>query len=264
MRRINLSQAVALVALLPCVALATPNPNSAVVKERIFNDCGSTVLTSTNLYPASIDISETLQGCVGGFANLHNWRLSEDGATAVAFSNGDGFRLVFDLEMSGAGRGEAGLSVSPWFSQDVDGRFNVRNTDGEVACFGGRLPFYSFTGSHGVVYTGGVIRLQVTYLPNGLAMVDPGTIEYEVEYNASSYSSGPLPFDEGNPAEDPPFGLWGILNEARVGGYVQHFISQAPEGSNLTVNWSNIAYEKFNPPVPTEETSWGRVKQLYR
>ena len=56
-----------------------------------------------------------------------------------------------DVTLSGTGDGEAGLQISPWWSPNVDGRFNVRTPDGEVACFGGRLPFYSFTGDQGRV-----------------------------------------------------------------------------------------------------------------
>ena len=76
-------------------------------------------------------------------------------ATAQLFANNGGFRFSADLTISGDGEGEAGLQISPWWSQLVDGVFNVRTTDGEIACFGGRLPFYSFTGSHGVTYVKG-------------------------------------------------------------------------------------------------------------
>lgn len=263
MKRINLAGLAALATLLPVVAMASPNPNSAVVRPRIFNDCPGTTLGSTNNYPSLISISEQLQGCGGGFANLHNWRLSEDGVNPVVFNNGDGFHLEFDLEISGTSECEAGLSVAPWWAQDIDGRFNVRVPDGEVACFGGRLPFYSFTGNHGLVYAGGPIRLAVTYTPNDLSPSNPATIEYEATYGANTYSSGPLPFDEGNPTEDPPYGLWGMLNDARVGGYMQHFVTRTPDGTESTVSWSNIVYEPIQPPVAVEKTSWGRVKGLY-
>ena len=116
------------------------------------------------------------------------------------------------------GIGEAGLQVTPWWSQNVDGRFNVRSTDGEIACFGGRLPFYSFTANHGLHYVpGDLIHLEIVYDPNDLTVSDPATIEYKLSYQGTDYTSGILPFDEGNPAENPPHGVWGILNDARVG-----------------------------------------------
>jgi hypothetical protein len=91
-----------------------------------------------------------------------------------------------------------------------------------VAAFGGRLPFYNFTANHGVTYAAGTtIHQRMIYQPNGLSQGSPGTIEYIYTDASGTYSSGPLAFDEGNPNEDPPYGLWGILNDARVGGMVQ-------------------------------------------
>lgn len=244
------------------MASATPNVDGAIVKERIFNDCPTSILTTANNYPASIEIDDQVLDCAG-FANLHNWRLAEGGAEAV-FNNDSAFSLSFDLVISGTADGEAGVSVAPWWSQDVDGRFNVRSTDGEIACFGGRLPFYSFTANDGINYVkGDTIHLSITYLANGLNMADPATIEYGVMYGGSSYTSGPLPFDEGNPAEDPPYGLWGMLNDGRVGGYVQEFLQAGNPNAALNTVYSNILYTNLKP-VSVESQSWGGVKALYR
>ena len=83
------------------------------------------------------------------------------------------------------------------------------------------MPFYSFN-NHvpPVTYAKGeTIRLGVIYDPHSLTELDPGTIEYVVIKDQVTYSSVPVAFDMGNPDEDPPHGLWGILNDARVGGY---------------------------------------------
>src|SRR5439155_13171387 len=109
---------------------------------RVFNDCFSSTVTTMNNYPVLLSIEDDLN-CTSGFANLHNWRFSEDGTNAAVFNNGDSFRVTADLVISGTGGAEAGLQRCPWWSQDVDGRFNVRVPDGEIACFGGRLPVYS-------------------------------------------------------------------------------------------------------------------------
>ena len=253
---------VALVAttMAPTIATATtPAPNSAVIQTRIFNDCPTSILTETNSYPSLISILDERLDC-GGFANLHNWRFSEDGVTPVDFDNDSNFTFGASLTISGTADGEAGLQVSPWFSQDVDGRFNIRTTDGEIACFGGRLPFYSFTGDHGLVYVKGTtIELSITYLANDLTAMDPATIEYRVEYGGSSYTSGQLAFDEGNPAEDRPYGLWGILQEARVGGHVQPFLQAGNPDAALQAEWGDIFFES-NDPVPVEQTTWGKIK----
>jgi len=251
--------AIALAGLAPQSGAVSPIPNSAVIHTRIFNDCPSSTITTVNNYPSSIIIDDALN-CVTGFANLHNWRFSGNGVDPLVFNNGDGFRYCADLLITGTGHGEAGLQLCPWWTQDVDGRLNVRTTDGEVACFGGRLPFYSFTAQHGIHYVkGNPIHLEIKYDPNSLSQADPGTIEYTVTYQAQTYQSGPLAFDQGNPAEN--HGTWGILNDARVGGHTQPFIQANP--SNLRAAWSNICYEDLGT-VPVEPKTWGGIKATYR
>lgn len=243
------------------VVLATPDPTSVVVHERIFNDCPGSTLTTTNNYPALVAFDDQHLSC-NGFANLHNWHFSEDGIDDAVFNNGDHFRFSADLVIDGTGNGEAGLQVAPWWSHNVDGRFNVRSTDGEIACFGGRLPFFSFTGTYGINYVKGeVIGLEVIYRPNDLSETNPATIEYIVNYG-SSYSSGELPFDMGNPAEDPPYGLWGMLNDARVGGYCQLFMEPGVD-VGVRVEWRSIGYENLSGPTPVVETSWGAIKSKF-
>ncbi len=251
-----------LIVLATVAEAATPNPTSAVLKTRIFNDCPTSILTTSNAYPASIVIDDQDLEC-GGFANLHNWRFSEDGSSAVNFDNNAAFAFGADLLITGTG-GEAGLSVAPWWSQDIDGRFNVRSTDGEIACFGGRLPFYSFTASQGISYTAGdVIHLGIMYQPHANTMEEPAEITYLVNYNGMSYSSGPIAFDEGNTAEDPPYGLWGMLNDAQVGGYCQMFLQAGNANAGVHVEWTNITYEPMEI-VAAEQSSWGKVKSLYK
>jgi hypothetical protein len=200
-----------------------------------------------NGYPGVICIQDQVLDCFG-FANLHVWRFSEDGVTPRMFSNGSIFSFGADLMITGTSDGEAGLQISPWWSPSVDGRFNVRSTDGEIACFGGRLPFYSFTGSHGINYVKGTsIHLSMMYLPNLLSSDNPGTIEYRVDYEGASYSSGPLPFDEGNPAEDPPHGVWGILSPAYAGGHFQAFLQGGNPEAEAKACWSNISFEEIIP-----------------
>jgi len=92
---------------------AAPNPNSAVVVPRIFNDCAGSTLSITNDYPTCITIDDQNVGCVGG-ANLHAWRFSEDGANPLVFNNGDSFRFAADVTISGTGDAEAGLQITPW------------------------------------------------------------------------------------------------------------------------------------------------------
>jgi hypothetical protein len=256
-----------LIALLAVTALclagttwATPNVNSAVLNLRVFNDCPTSILTTDNSYPALISIQDEIN-CTGGFANLHNWHFSEDGVNDAVFNNDSWFRYSADLVISGTGEGESGLQVAPWWAQNVDGRFNVRTTDGEIACFGGRLPFYTFTGNYGLHYVkGDLIHLEIIYIPNDLTQANPATIEYKLIYNNVAYTSGQLAFDEGNPNEDPPYGLWGMLNDGRVGGHFQVFIAN---GGTIRADWSNIEFQDLGA-TPVESTTWGRIKGMYR
>jgi hypothetical protein len=244
-------------------ASATPPIDGVVYDFYVFADCPiSGAVASVDNYPIQITIDDPSMVCPEGYANLHDWTLSADGGgTAADFQNGAAFKLSAVMTLSGDADGEAGLRISPWWSQLVDGRFNVRTTDGEIACFGGRLPFFSFTETFSINYVKGTpIFLEVTYLPNSLSMANPATIEYKLTYQGSMYTSGPLPFDEGNPAEDPPYGLWGMLNQTWVGGYVQPFIQS---GTSFTADWQDICFQDLLP-VQTEESSWGELKDLYR
>ena len=246
-------------------ALATDVPSGAVVVERIFDDSFASILTVDNSYPLMISINDEAAGPLG-WANLHAWRFSSDGATAHEFANTDGFMFSSDVTLSGTGDGESGLQLRPWWSES-DGRFNVRTPDGEVACFGGRLPFYSFTGSNGVSYVKGTtVHLAIIYRPNvDMNEANPATIEYTYDDGANSYSSGQLPFDEGNPAEAPEHGSWGILSPAQAGGHMQfNNMVGAGEGANFNVVWGNITFTDLGSVVATEESSWGGVKALFR
>ena len=83
--------------------------------------------------------------------------------------------------------------------------------EGEIACFGGALPFYSFTANHGITYVRGTtIHLEVTYRANDLFSDYPATIQYHVIYNGNTYDSPVMTFGEQNGARSAiPRSLWG-------------------------------------------------------
>ncbi|MBY0262144.1 MAG: hypothetical protein K2Q20_07350 [Phycisphaerales bacterium] len=232
--------AIAAVGASSAVVLATPAINSAVLNTRVFNDNPGSTLATTNSYPSLVQFNDS--NLTTGFANRHNFRLSTNSSTGAVFNNADSFIFSTDVTITGPGNAEAGINVSPWYSQNVDGTFNLRTSDGEVAIFGGRLPFYSFTSSNGITYTKGTtVRLGVEYNANGLSSSSPGSIRYS--YN--NVQSPWLAFDEGNPAEGVVYGNWGILEQARVGGYTQILGSPSgPQGNVAT--FGNI----FFVPAP--------------
>lgn len=249
---------------LATAAFATPLPNSAVLHTRVFDDCPISILSTVNAFPALVQISDQNQPpqpLCAGFANLHTWRFSTDGLNAIQFLNGDAFEYSCTMTLDGIGEG--GLNLSPWFSPDVDGLFNVRTTDGEIACFGGRMPFFTFTGAFALVYANNTpIQLGITYLPRGLSAVSPAQIVYNIRYASINYTSGLINFDEGNILEDPPHGLWGALNPWYAGGHMKMFAFPAAQPHGITGSWRDIQYS--TAPVPAKKSSWSTLKKLYR
>lgn len=264
MRRITTTASVLAAACLTLVssALATPLPNSAVLHLRVFNDCPTSVLTTSNLFPGTIQISDqnAVAPFCAGFANLHTWRFSTDGVNAIQFQNGDAFGYSCTLVLNGVGEG--GLSLAPWWSPDADGLFNVKTTNGEIACFGGRMPFFTFTGAFGLTYANNTpIQLGITYIPNGLSSASPAQVVYNVRYASINYTSGLLAFDQGNPAENPPHGLWGALNPWYAGGHMKMFVQLIGQPHGIVGTWSDIQYT--TNPVSTAKSTWGQLKKLY-
>jgi hypothetical protein len=239
-------------------AYASPDVDSAIIKTRLWNDDSDSVLTTFNNYPTLITIEDTVldgDGMGGEFANRHNFRLSDNGGVSEAvFMNDHGFAFSADVTITGTGNAEGGLNLSPWWSQDFDGVFMLRTDDGEISCWGGRLPFYNFTAEQGLSYTkGDTVNLGFVYNPHSLTELDPATIEYKITMGGTDYTSGPLAFSEGNPDEDPPYGLWGMLNDARVGGW---FLPKIVVGDPL--NGARIDFENmFYVPEPATVTLIG-------
>ena len=245
-------------------ALATPHMNGAVVKTRLWNDCPISVLNVINNYPAQIQFDESQLICFG-WANLHNWTFSADGgATPAVLMNGDSFGFAATLTISGGNvnGAEAGLRLGPWWSQDTDGRFNVRIPDGEIACFGGVLPFFSFTGNFGIHYVAGEpIRLEVHYNPYHNTAAFPGAVQYRCYWQGVWYDSGWLAFGNCTPGEEW-HGCYGIMDDARAGGYAQHRLTNGLLPADVISNFYDICWTEA--PVPTVPSTWGKVKGLYR
>lgn len=251
-------------------AFATPNPNGVFTNFYIYQDCPppfSTLVTTVN-YPSLIQYQDTWICPSASFENLHNWSFSADGGTTEAvFNNADAFRFGADFSIAG-GFAEGGIRISPWWGKETEGRINCKITNdggtGEIACFGGYCPFYSFTVSNGIKYTGGVIHLEMIYKPNALSASDPGTMEYLVRYQGGTYDSGPLACGPANPS-DPPHGTYGMEDDGRAGGIFAPFVGASGAGNGpgtATGTWSNIFFTGL--PTPTNKTTWGQLKNLYK
>ncbi len=265
---------VAAVATLAGSSFAAINDvNGYIVEARNFNDFGSSTLTinGTN-YPTQSTGSIAGVGTtvnfndqfpfptVGNFANRHNAFLSADGgASRYAVQRNDSFFLQTRLTiLSGSGvQKEGGLNF--WNNRNVvdnvgqpneaavtftdEGFFNVRSSDGEVAIFGGGLPFHSF----GNVYVTG------TTVTLGFAYYAPGTIAANagVEYFYNGLASGIKFMDNvndriiANDVNSPTFGAGGISNFASVGFRAQN------SRDFLANDFSDITYgETILIPTP--------------
>ena len=246
--------ALATVGLLSAGVFASPDIDSAVVKTRIWNDIPDSIVTTTNtlsgypgnIYAGVVGIKDASVSAPTGWANRHCFRLSENGGISEAvFNNDDAFWLFADVTITGTADSEGGLNLAPWWSKDVDGVLMANPVNGEVAVFGGRLPFFSFTAKYGVSYTkGDTVRLGMIYKPNSLTELDPGTILYYYEDTTGAYYSPLLKFDEGNPLEG--YGSWGMLDDARLGGYFQ--VVNDPDDP---ANWGEIVFsDVYYGPEP--------------
>lgn len=267
--------ACALVAFVAMAHAQTPSINGAVVNLRVFNDCPVSTATTSGGYPNIVIDDQDPFGCAGGL-NLHNWQFSADGgATAAQFPNWCNFKFGADVSVSGAVAGgdlEGGLLVSPWWSLGIDGRFMINPGNGEIATFGGRLPF---TSNHASGYppgyfvqpdyvNGAVIHMAIQYIAGPVDPTIsgiPAQITYSTVNGGLPYSFGPLAFDQANTSENPPHGLWGFLQPTTCGGYLQ-------KGHNGGVTsahgeWNNISFEDLTV-TPAKATSWGALKTLYR
>jgi len=278
MKRIGYSiLAVAALALgLTAVAQAqTPNPNGAFLNLRYWNNNPISTVTSVNSYPSLVQISDDDPYSFAGW-NKHLWKFSEDGGlTQATFHNYSNYSFCADVVVDGNDPDdlEGGIELSPWWS-DGDGQFMLNANSGEVAVFGGRLPFFTFTNPatpppYGAGYSvhyvkGTTAHMSMTYLsgPAGPSSSAPATVKYDLVYGGTPYTSGALAFDQGNPSEDPPHGLWGSLEPTSVGGYLQcgHMATQP---TTATASFSNICYSNLQS-TPAKSATWGSLKALYR
>lgn len=208
--------ALALAAL--SATLANAQFSSIKVIERVWNDNPSSVLTVTNNYPVSVQFAET--GLNNGI-NRHLWYFSGDGgATEATFNNTDYWHVAMDVKIdptpSGTPRQEAGIyfNYNGW-----DGVMMVAS-DGEVACFGYILPFWSVPNG----YTAGTtIRIGIRYF------YDPVEGKNKFEYYAGNNRVILTP---GNLEQ-------GIINGTKIGAYIQHQGS-ASNPRDVTTTMSHI------------------------
>jgi len=187
--------AIALLAAVGSANAAVQDINSVQQANRIFDDFTTSSLTVTDNYAASYRIEESNfsdDGQGGNFANKHGAFFSEDsGATRFDFDYGDSFNAKLTYVDN-----SSGIDVEAGFLTDLFGfGFFGGLPNGEVAAFGGTLPFHSF----GNIYTpGDTVDLSMNYIAGTAEGFDPSVIIYGVQINGGGWtSSGAIPFTNG-------------------------------------------------------------------
>jgi PEP-CTERM motif-containing protein len=208
---------------------AITDVDSVLIEERVWNDYPDSTLVSTNNFPSSVVIDESAFGA-GGWANKHvAWLSSDAGATKHMLANAEDFAISVDIKLEAAAtapRKEVGFRFDTFGGE---GLINI-TSDGEVAAFGGPLPFHSFGTS---AYTlGTTVTLEAIY--KAPAGGSPGTIEYVLE----GVSSGPLAFTNLE---------FGIINSSKVGFALQNQVDTNNAGDFGKVTYSNFVIDVPEP-----------------
>lgn len=201
---------------------AITDVDSVLIEERVFNDFPGSTLVTTNSFPGSVVFDESAFGA-GGWANKHLATLSSDGgATKHLLANAEDFAISVDIKLEAAAtspRKEVGFRFDTFGGE---GLVNI-TSDGEVAAFGGPLPFHSFGTS---AYTlGTTVNLGVVY--KAPAGGSPGTIEYILD----GVSSGALAFTNLE---------LGIINSSKVGFTLQNQVDAGNPGDFGKATYSNF------------------------
>lgn len=231
--------------------------NGLKVDNRVWNDFATSNLawgpagSATNLAPLPTDdgtlpLAGGLQwrdefpaGTVGNFANKHlAWLSSDGGATAHQGNLNQSYVIEFDIKIdvpATAPRREGGMQINnprPSLGYTDEGQVMVAS-DGEVAVFGGVMPF---TGLGNVYTAGTTAHLSFQYFAPGAA--DPVLGAYLLTFTdavTGVHSSG-MKF--WSPTE--PDGLFGINHGANFGLKAQNqrnpFVNDYSD-----ITYSNIA-----------------------
>jgi hypothetical protein len=137
-------------------ALATDisTVNSFKAETRLWNDFPTSSLTTTNSFP-NVEFNETFpQGAVGNYANKHiAWLSNDSGASHFQNNYFQSWSMQFDVTINtafgqGQPRKEAGIQVNNPRNPSIGGWTDEGQvliaSDGEVAVFGGAMPFTGF------------------------------------------------------------------------------------------------------------------------
>jgi hypothetical protein len=214
--------------------------NSWKVEERIFDDFPTSTLVTTNNFPSQLRFEDSFpEGTVGGFANKHVGWLSDDNGT-TRFQNNYAQSWVMEFNVSitapaGQPRKEAGIEVRnprPRLGYTDEGQVLIAS-DGEVAVFGGVMPFTGFGGNTYTLGTTAHVRFE--YFAPG--SVDPVKGAYQLIFT-----------DAVTGVHDSGIKLWGDESDGLYGfNYGAEFGLKAQNQRNPRIDdVSDINYTNFS------------------
>lgn len=210
--------------------------NSTRLETRYYNDIPGSLLTFGNTWP-TVFFDDANVSAPTGFANRHIWTVSNDnGLTSYLFQGTDSFTITTQVKLTvdGTQNKEAGIV----FYNDGNGDhiFLVKTgNNGEVACFAGGFPFFSFTSNYNDHYvTGTTVPMSITYFQ------DTDNI-YKVIYRYKNHFSGALPWANVE-------GM--LLPNTRIGGYLQVMNDSANPTNGGRGDYGDITVSPGNKAFP--------------
>jgi hypothetical protein len=192
---------------------------------------GRSDLTITNNAMAGIRF-EDRNFTGSGFANRHHAALAVDG-TPYRFQPEESFRFDVDMIIEGAGRTEAGIwhGTAPFYpnsgSADVGQFVMLPDNNGEIAAFGGRLPFFS----NNQPENSGMARAARNQLFHLTFIYDASATPRTYQYGVNGVFTT-LRFEGTDTA--------GFLPDSLMGVYVQGPNGQ-PTSGDVDVTYSNLS-----------------------
>ena len=241
MKTWNSAEMVLLLALMPAIAVRAQN---VVLHPYVWKDAAASTLISSST-STSATFSDSNVVASSGYANRHDWRVSQDGVSDRAFGPTDYFDLSADVSLTGSPispRKEAGLRIN---SACGDSLFIVNTDSHEVIAFGGAFPTYDFRAHGAANYNSGdTIHLRIQYLEVS------GTKGFIL--TAGSVVSPFLPAANASAA---------ICSGSTVGGYLQ--IQRASTAPNAgSASFTNITFSTGAPvpPVVSDEVLLDRTE----
>lgn len=220
--------------------IAIAYPLDVVLYPRIFNDDPNSTLEFTATLP-DVHIRDSNlvgDGVLPEYANRHIWYIADwFGADPRIFNIDSYFTLKATVRLDAFRTSPRNCEGGLWVKSDIggEGQF-ILTSDGEVAAFGGSLPFYVFSQR----YTKGTsVEMSLRYF------LDLNDNQRYIEYMFDGNTSGPLLVDN---LEQ------GLPGDVTIGGYQQATIIANQPDNFGQVDFTNVTWNSVPLGTPFADT----------